>query len=175
MCVDIDCACKMCIHLGFCHMAAGAAVCCKTECLQGLHLLSFEFVPGTRACWAGKPQSVDATVALVHLCSSAAHAVTPAFTDSRASPATDSAWRESQLQLHLGACAFRASLCPLPEQALAGNWQRSRHWFAPPLHAMLHGVLTRLSAGGARLADFAASLPSAANAFLRDHQVRCHC
>ena len=63
-------------------MAAGAAVCCKTDCLQGLHLLSFEFVPGTRACWTGKLQSVDATVALVHLCSSAAQAVTPGFTST---------------------------------------------------------------------------------------------
>jgi hypothetical protein len=58
-------------------------------------------------------------------------------------------------------------------QAPAGNWQRSRHWFAPPLHAMLQGVLTWASAGGARLADFAAALPSTATAFLRDHQVCC--
>lgn len=56
------------------------------------------------------------------------------------------------------------------KQATVG-WRRDRHWFAPPLHGMLRAVLPRIGAPGARLAEFAAALPSAATAYLQDHQV----
>lgn len=62
-----------------------------------------------------------------------------------------------------------AELKAFPFQA--APWRRDRHWFAPGAHELLRTALPQRSGGGGWVADFAAVLPSAATAYLRDHQV----
>ena len=53
----------------------------------------------------------------------------------------------------------------------AAPWQRVRHWFAPPAHALLAVALAVRNAAGGWRAEFGVALPMAATAYLCDHQV----